>query len=99
VAVRASIQKSVFVVGQHPAIPKGDRAAVKLWNVVSGLAMIGGIVYAFFGGWYWALIGIVVGLVIARANQQSAAQVVAKVATDNPAFKQEMVRAGIVVEQ
>jgi hypothetical protein len=98
-AIRASIQKSVFVAGQHPAVPTAERAAVRTWGYLSGLVMVAGVVYAFWGGWYWAAIGIVVGFVIANANRKSAADVVARTAQANPAFKEEMIRSGIIIDQ
>ena len=94
---RVSLQVSVAVAGSHPAIPKGERAAVNFWNVVSGLAMLGGIVYAFFGGWYWAPVGIVVGFLIAGANRHSAAQAIASTAANDPMFEDEMAQRGVLV--
>src|SRR5689334_5243931 len=95
--LRASLQVSVAVAGTHPAISKSERTAVKLWNVVSGIVMLGGIGYAFFGGWYWAPVGIVGGLLIAGANRKSAAQVILKTAANDPMFEDEMLRLGVLV--
>jgi hypothetical protein len=94
---RASLQASVAVAGTHPAIPKGERAAIKFWNIVSGIAMLGGVIYAFFGGWYWAPIGIVVGLLIAGANRRSAAQVILNTAANDPMFENEMAELGVLI--
>lgn len=96
-AFRASLQASVSIAGTHPAIPKGERAAIKFWNVVSGIVMLGGIVYAFFGGWYWAPAGIVVGLLIAGANRRSAAQVIVDTAARDPMFETEMLERGVLI--
>lgn len=97
--MRASLERSVFVAGQHPAIPKAKRVAIRAWNIIAVLVVLGGIVYAFFGGWYWALIGIVVGFIIANANRTTAAGFVVETATTNVAFKKEMVERGIIVDQ
>jgi hypothetical protein len=96
--MRASLQHSVAIAGQHPAIPKAKQFAVRSWNVAAGIAMLAGVVYAFFGGWYWAPIGIVLGFMIAGANRHTAAQFVVAAASTNPAFKDEMVRRGVIVE-
>lgn len=72
------------------------RAAVKFWNIISGIAMLSGIVYAFFGGWYWAPVGIVLGLAIASANRRSAAQAIAAAAANDPMFEDEMAQRGVL---
>lgn len=95
---RVSLQASVAVAGAHPAIARGEQMAVRLWNVLAGLAMLGGIIYAFFGGWYWAPVGIVVGLLIAEANRRSAAQVIMLTAARNPGFREEMLNRGVLLK-
>lgn len=97
--MRASLERSVFVAGQHPAIPKAERMAVRAWNIIAGLVALGGIAYAFVGGWYWALIGIVVGFIIANANRTTAAEFVVATATTNAAFKQEMIERGVIIDR
>jgi len=98
IIVRASLQGSVSVAERHPDIPKVERLAIRTWNTIAGLSMIGGIGYAFWGGWYWAAIGIVVSLAIAQANRKTAAEFVISAATSNADFKHEMVRRGIIIE-
>jgi len=97
-ALRASLQAAVAVAGTHPAIPKTDRMAVRLWSLGSGIIMIAGIVYAFFGGWYWALLGIVAWFIVSGANRRSAAQMIVETASTNDAFKGEMLHRGILIE-
>jgi hypothetical protein len=58
--------------------------------------ILAGIVYAFFGGWYWAIIGIVVGFGIEAANRQSAQQFVAEAAQRDKDFAMQMVVAGVI---
>ena len=95
--LRASLQVSVAVAGSHPAIARGEQIAVRLWNIVAGLAMLGGVAYAFFGGWYWAPIGIAAGLAVAEANRRSAAQVILMTAARNPGFQKEMLSKGVLL--
>lgn len=73
--------------------------AILGWEAVSNLVWIGGVVYAFFGGWYWVLIGIAVSLMIAAANRKTAVEFVMVTATSNPAFKEEMLHRGVISEQ
>lgn len=94
---RVSLQASVAIASRHPAIPRAERAAVNFWNIVSGLGMLGGIVFAFFSGWYWAPIGIVVGFLIAGANRHSAAEAIAATAANDPMFEDEMAQRGVIV--
>ena len=89
---------AVRVAGTHPAIPSGKRGATRFWGFAGGVVIVAGIVYAFFGGWYWALIGIVVGFGIEAANRQSAQQFIAETAESNATFKAEMVASGIVLD-
>jgi hypothetical protein len=67
--MRAEISKALVVVTQHPAVPGASRWTLRILNLVATLAALGGVVYAFFGGWYWALIGIAAMLIIGRANR------------------------------
>jgi len=97
-SLRASLQASVAVAGTHPAIPRAERMAVRVWSLASGLVMIAGIAYAFLAGWYWALIGIVAWFLIAGANRRSAAQVIVRTANHNDAFKGEMLHRGVLIE-
>jgi hypothetical protein len=96
--MRVSLQGAIAVASEHPAIPKAERIAVKTWGLVAGIVMIAGIVYAFVGGWYWAPIAIVASLAIAQANRQSAADFVRKAAEFNPAFKQQMLQARVIID-
>jgi hypothetical protein len=89
----------VKVAGSHPAIPKGERASVRFWGFSSGVIILAGIVYAFFGGWYWAAIGIVVGFAIEAANARSAQQFIVDAAAKNPAFKAQMMTAGVLLAE
>lgn len=97
--MRVNNAKSVFIAGTHPAIPSPKRAAVKLWGLVAGVVIVAGIVYAFFGGWYWALIGVVVGFAIEGANRRSAQQFIVETAAQNSAFRAEMKAAGVILEE
>lgn len=97
--MRAEISKALVVVTQHPAVPSASRWTLRILNLVAALAALGGVVYAFFGGWYWALIGIAAMLIIGRANQRTAAEVVMGLARSNSGFKAEMIRTGVIVEQ
>ena len=100
--MRAEISKALVVVTQyppHPAVPGASRWTLRILNLVAILAALGGVVYAFVGGWYWALIGIAAMLIIGRANQRTAAEIVMGLARSNSNFKAEMVRAGVIIEQ
>ena len=97
--MRADISKALVVVTQHPAVPNASRWTLRILNLVATLAALGGVVYAFFGGWYWALIGLAAMLVIGRANQRTAAEVVMGLARTDSVFKAEMIRTGAIVEQ
>jgi hypothetical protein len=94
--MRVSRSASLRIAGTHPAIPKGRRAAIRFWGYASGAVILAGIVYAFFGGWYWAIIGIVVGFGIEAANRQSAQQFVAEAAQRDKDFAMQMVVAGVI---
>lgn len=96
--MRVSLQGCVAVAEKHPSIPKAERLAIRAWNVISGLLVLGGIGYSFWGDWYWALIGIVVSLVVAQANRRTAAEFVMSAASSNDTFKVEMVDRGIIIE-
>ncbi len=71
---------------------------LRLLNLAAVVAALGGVVYAFFGGWYWALIGLGAMLVIGRANQRTAADIVLGLARTDATFKAEMIRNGVIVE-
>lgn len=96
--MRVNNSKSVMVAGSHPAIPGGRRAAVRFWGFVAGLIILAGIVYAFFGGWYWAPIGIAVGFAVEGANRRSAQQFIAHTAAHDADFRAEMKMAGVIFE-
>lgn len=97
--MRAEISKALVVVTQHPAVPGASRWTLRILNLVATVAALGGVVYAFFGGWYWALIGIAAMLIIGRANRRTAAEIVMGLARSNSNFKTEMIRAGVIVER
>jgi hypothetical protein len=97
--VRAEISKALVVVTQHPAIPGASRWTLRILNLVAAVAALGGVAYAFFGGWYWALIGIAAMLIIGRVNQRTAAEIVMGLARSNSTFKAEMLRSGVIIEQ
>lgn len=86
------------VAGSHPAIPTAEQWAIRLWNVAAGLLMIAGIVFAFWGGWYWAPLGIAAGVLVEGANRRSAAKVIVNTANYDDHFRQEMLENGIVEE-
>ena len=88
---------SVKVAGSHPAIPKEERASVRFWGFTCGVIILAGIVYAFFGGWYWALIGIIVGFAMEAANARSAQHFIVATASRDPMFKAEMMMAGVIL--
>lgn len=98
-ALRASLQASVAIAGTHPAIATADRAAIRFWSLLSGITMVAGIVYAFFGGWYWAIVGMVAWFVIATANRKSAAQLILATAANDPVFESEMLQRGILIRR
>ncbi|MCO5155566.1 MAG: hypothetical protein M9945_02255 [Aquamicrobium sp.] len=91
-------QKSVAVVGRSAAIPRPKRVAVALWQLIASLALIGGVIYAFFAGWYWALLGFITMFIIAKANQNTAANFIAETARENPVFEAEMRRASVILD-
>lgn len=95
------IRKSVStkVAGTHPAIPGGERAAVRFWGYLAGILLLGGIIYAFFGGWYWAPIGIALAFIVDAANSRSAQQFIASAAQRDPKFKSEMIAAGVILAE
>jgi hypothetical protein len=97
--MKASLERSTLIAGQHPAIPKAKRAAVRLWGYVAVGAAFAGIAYAFLGGWYWAVIGAAAMLVIGLANRRTAAETVLEAARENPAFKAEMISAGVIIDK
>lgn len=92
------IQKSMStkVAGTHPAIPSGERAAVRFWGYAGGIVLLGGIIYAFVGGWYWAPIGIVLAFIMDAANSRTAQHFIAEAARRDAKFKSEMVSAGVI---
>jgi len=96
--MQAEIAKALVVATQHPAVPGSSRWVLRLLNLAAVAAALGGIVYAFFGGWYWALVGLGAMLLIGRANQRTAADVVLGLARTNANFKAEMIRNGVIVE-
>lgn len=95
--MRVQKSASVKVAGTHPAIPAGERASVRFWGFLSGVIILGGIVYAFFGGWYWAAIGIALGFAVEAANARSAQQFIVVTASRDPMFKAEMITAGVLL--
>lgn len=96
--MRVNNAKSVLVAGTHSAIPGPRRAAVKFWGFVAGLIILAGIVYALFGGWYWAPIGIAVGFAVEGANRRSAQQFIVDTAANDADFRTEMKMAGVILE-
>ena len=87
-----------MVAGSHPSLPASVRWATRLWGLLSGAMILGGIGYAFWGGWWWAPIGIAAGFLVESANRRSAAQLVANAAHGNKWFKAEMLKKGIIEE-
>lgn len=71
---------------------------MRLWGYACGVIMLGGIVYAFFGGWYWAPAGIALGFALDAANARSAQQFIVATAIRDPKFLTEMRLAGVVVD-
>lgn len=96
--MRVNNAASLRVAGTHPSIPASKRTATKFWGLVSGLTIIAGIIYAFFGGWYWAPIGIVVGFAIEAANRRSAQQFIVDTASNDIDFRTEMKMAGVIID-
>lgn len=96
--MRAEISKALVVATQHPAVPRASRWVLRILNLAAVFAGFGGVVYAFFGGWYWALIGILAMLIIGRANQRTAADIVVSAARLNANFKAEMVNSGVLID-
>ena len=89
---------SVKVAGSHPSIPAGERASIRFWGFTCGVIILAGIVYAFFGGWYWAVVGILLGFTIEAANARSAQQFIIATAERDPMFKAEMKMAGVLAD-
>lgn len=89
---------ALMVAGSHPSIPLPNRLATRFWGILSSALIIGGIVYAFWGGWYWSIIGVVAGLLVERANRRSATQFVLRAAEDNDWFRDEMIAKGVLQE-
>lgn len=89
---------AVMVAGSHPALPLSARLATRIWGLLSGLLMIGGFAYAFWGGWYWAPLGIVAGLLVEQANRRSAAEAIMSAVQEDDWFRAEMIAKKIVTE-
>lgn len=71
---------------------------MRLWGYGCGVIILGGIVYAFFGGWYWALVGIALAFALEAANARSAQQFIVETAIRDPKFLNEMKLAGVLVD-
>lgn len=97
--MQAELSKALVVATQHPTVPSLSRWVLRLLNLAAVLAALGGVVYAFFGGWYWALIGLGAMLLIGRANQRTAAGIVMGIARLDANFRAEMIKSGVIIDQ
>lgn len=84
----------------HPAIPWAKRAASRFWTLAAVVLFVGGPIYWWWWdvSWLWAAGGVVLGSIFGSAARRTAAEFVAETARDNPAFKDAMIRADVLID-
>jgi hypothetical protein len=92
-------ERSEEVVANRADVPRGMPAAQRAWGVLASLVLVAGFVALVWLPWYTPIIGFFAAYALVRANKGSAADFIAQLSQEDPAFFTEMLQLGIIREK